>query len=67
VPDKPETLEELRNYILKYKDDIYLREQVNGKWDAYALSSLPADKAIEHVLEFVLRFVKVGFIPYRVK
>jgi len=32
---------------------IYVREEVNGKWDSYALTELPAELAILHVLRFI--------------
>ena len=58
----PETMEELCDYILLYKGDIYVREQVDGKWGAFALSELPASKALGHAL----RFVKEGRVPTRI-
>jgi hypothetical protein len=53
------TLEELCDYIARNADRIYVRAQVSGKWDAYALNALPAQDAIEHAL----RFVKRGQVP----
>jgi len=54
---------DLCDYILKYAQDIYVREQINGKWGGYALTELPPQKAIEHTL----RFIKEGHIPVRTK
>lgn len=59
--DTPETLEDLCDYISKYKTKIFIREQVNGKWGSFALSELSADKAIDHAL----RFIKEGRVPTR--
>ena len=59
----PMTLEELCDYILENAERIYVREKVNGKWGAYALTELPPKLAIKHAL----RFIKEGIIPYVVK
>lgn len=60
----PQNLDEFCNYIIKYADDIYVREQkqIDGKWDSYALTELPVKKALEHVM----RFIKEGRIPHRI-
>ena len=50
---EPSTIGELVQYIKDYKDYIYVREQVDGKWGSYALSELPVDKAIDHALRFI--------------
>ena len=39
--DKIQSLEELCDYIVKYCEDIYVREQINGKWGSYSLAELP--------------------------
>ena len=60
----PETLEELCDYILRYASQIAVREQDgNGRWGSYFLTELTPQKAISHVL----RFVRVGKIPTRLK
>ena len=59
----PMMLEELCDYILENAERIYVREKVEGKWGAYALTELPPKLAIKHAL----RFVKEGIIPYVVK
>lgn len=59
----PETIGDLCDYISLWKHSIYVREQVNGKWDSYALTELPSNKAIDHTLHFV----KEGRIPVRLK
>ena len=59
---KPESLDELCDYIVKYVDDIYVKEQINEKWGSYSLSEIPSRLAIKHVL----KWVKEGIIPYRV-
>jgi len=57
------TLEELCDYILENAERIYVRERVDGKWGAYALTELPPKLAIKHAL----RFIKEGIIPYALK
>lgn len=57
------TVEDLCDYISLYKRSIFVREEINGKWDNYSLAELPADKAIDHALEFV----KGNRIPHRIK
>ena len=59
----PMTLEELCDYILENAERIYVREKVEGKWGAYALTELPPKLAIKHAL----RFIKEGIIPCVVK
>lgn len=65
--NQPETLHELVQYINKYKDLIYVREKVGGKWGAYALTELPARLAVSHFTRFANQFVNEGRIPHRVK
>lgn len=60
--EKIESLEELCDYIVKYCEDIYVREQVNGKWGSYSLAELPAKLALNNVM----KFIKEGKVPYRV-
>ena len=59
----PMTLEELCDYILENAERIYVREKVDSKWGAYALTELPPKLAIKHAL----RFIKEGIIPCVVK
>ena len=60
---QPQTLQELAAYIDRYQDSIYVREQVDGKWGAFALSELPTPCALSHAL----RFIQQGIIPTRIK
>lgn len=57
------TIGDLANYISLHKRSIYVREQIDGKWDSYSLSELPADLAIDHTL----RFIQQGIVPVRIK
>lgn len=58
----PESLNERCDYILKFCDDIYVREQINGKWGRYRLSEIPARLALKHAMTWI----KEGTIPHRV-
>ena len=58
----PTSLDELCDYIVKYADDIYVREQINGKWSAHALSELPVVIALKHVM----KWIKGGIVPHRI-
>lgn len=60
--EKSESLEELCDYILKSCDDIYIKEQIDGKWDMYRLSEMPAKLA----LKYAMTWIKEGSIPYRI-
>lgn len=60
--ERPESLEELCDYIVKYCDDIYVREIVDGKWGSYKLTELPP----KVMLTNVMRWIKDGECPYRV-
>lgn len=51
--DLPRTLEELCQWIEDHAETIAVREQVDGKWGAHYLSTLPARRAIHHALQFV--------------
>ena len=57
------TLDDLIDYIARYKEHIYVREQleIDGKWRSYALTELPANLAIDHALSFI----KEGRVPVR--
>ena len=59
-----ETLEDLVDYITRYKEHIYVREQleIDGKWRSYALTELPANLAIDHALSFI----KERRVPIRI-
>lgn len=58
----PTTLDELCDYIIKYADDIYVRENINGKWGSYALSEIPAMLALKHTIGWI----KEGVVPHRI-
>ena len=58
----PTSLNELCEYIVKYSDDIYVREQINGKWDSYSLTEMPTKLALVHVMGWI----KEGKIPHRI-
>lgn len=58
----PETLDELCDYIVKYADNIYVREQIDGKWDSYSLTEIPT----KLTLKWAMTFIKEGRVPYRI-
>jgi len=60
--DIPRNLEEFCDYIINYSDDIYVREQINGKWGSYALSELPTKLALKNIMVWI----KEGMIPHRI-
>lgn len=60
--EKIQSLEELCDYIVKYCEDIYVREQINGKWGSYSLAELPVKSALSNAMTFI----KEGRIPLRV-
>lgn len=60
--DLPENLYELCDYIVKYADDIYVREQIDEKWGSYSLSEIPVKLALKHATTWI----KEGRLPYRV-
>ena len=61
--DRPETIEELCNYIEIYQDSIFVREQSpSGAWVNLSLSELTTKQAIHHVC----KFIAMGIIPVRV-
>ncbi len=55
------SLDELCDYIVKYADDIYVREQIDGKWGSYSLVEIPTGMALKHAM----RFIKEGRVPHR--
>lgn len=59
---EPESIEDLCGYIVQYAGSIFVRENVDGKWDAYSLAELPATIALKHALGWV----RDGRIPVRV-
>lgn len=56
------TLEELLDYCIRYSASIFVREEMEGKWDSYALQELPTRKALEHIR----RWHQTGHHPVRV-
>lgn len=60
--DLPTSLDELCDYIVKYADDIYVREQIDERWGSYSLTEMPTKLALKHVM----RFIKEGRIPHRI-
>jgi hypothetical protein len=55
--NKIEQLKNLLAQILdrmeKHSGDIYIRAEINGKWQTTRLTDLPAEMAIEHVCRFI--------------
>jgi hypothetical protein len=49
LSDEPHNLWEYLWYIQAYAADIFVREQIEGKWDSVALASLPPDRWAYHV------------------
>ena len=58
-----ESLDERCDYILKFCDDIYVEEEINGKWGKFRLSEIPAKLA----LKYAMTWIKEGTIPHRTK
>lgn len=56
---KPETIEELCDYVAEHCHEIAVRVEIDGKWDSYFLDELPPDKAILHAM----RFIKLRQVP----
>jgi hypothetical protein len=52
-PEQAVTLAELLDEIEQNADSLYIREQIDGKWDSYALSSMPGQMAIGHAFRFI--------------
>lgn len=59
----PKDLMQLCDYIIRWADDIYVREQIEGKWGSYSLTEIPAKLALKHALTWI----KEGRIPYRIE
>lgn len=38
---------------LSTPEKVFVREQVEGKWGSYALTDLPVDIALKHVVRFI--------------
>jgi hypothetical protein len=51
----------LMEYLEKYLDEIYVREEIDGKWQTCSLSELPVPKLISHVF----RFLRENRVPAR--
>lgn len=56
---RPESLDELCDWIERHTAAIYLREQVDGRWTKVSLAELPPDRAIHHALHFI----RLGRVP----
>lgn len=62
-PDKPQALDEWLWYVRRYEATIYVREQIDGKWQSVALSTLPPERWAHHVA----RWLDKGMVPCRVR
>lgn len=60
--DIPKSWDELCDYIIKYADDIYVRENIKGKWGSFALSEIPTMLALKHAIGWI----KKGVVPHRI-
>ena len=58
-----QSLKDLLAYILEYEDVIFVREKINGEWDAVALKDLEVKTKARHIW----RFLDDGRIPARLK
>ena len=63
MSEMPETIDELCEYIVEYADEIYVREEIDGKWGTYLLAELPGQLAVKHALRFVVN----GQVPCRLE
>ena len=61
--DIPQTLEEWLVRLKRYESTIYVREQVDGKWDAVPLSELSAERWGASVA----RWLDEGHVPIRIR
>ena len=59
---EPDTLEIWLAYVRQYEADIFVREQINGKWEAVSLASLSP----ERWAYWVARWLKEHVMPVRV-
>ena len=59
---EPNTLEAWLAYVRRYEADIFVREQINDKWEAVSLASLPP----ERWAYWVERWLKEHVMPARV-
>ena len=39
--------------VLSMPEKVFVREQIDGKWGSYALTELPIDVALKHVVRFI--------------
>lgn len=59
---EPNTLEIWLAYVRQCEADIWVREQINGKWETVPLASLPP----ERWAHWVARWLKENVMPARV-
>ena len=62
-PENPQNLYEWLWRLKHNEKGIFVREQIDGVWDAGALSDLPPDKWAYHVS----RWICEGILPARVR
>lgn len=62
-PDNPTNLFEWLWRLKHYEDGIFIRHQVNGKWDSVSLSSLDSKSWAKRVAEWL----EDGSLPVRVR
>lgn len=62
-PDDPRCLTDWLWYVRHYERTIYVREQVDGRWNNVPLSALAPDRWAYHIL----RMQALGMVPCRVR
>jgi hypothetical protein len=63
LSDEPKNLWEYLWYIQAYAADIFVREQIEGKWESVALASLPPARWAYHVQGWLDK----GIVPARMR
>jgi hypothetical protein len=56
-------LDDLLDEIERHASEIFVREQINGRWGSYALTDMPPALAIKNAFNFIRR----GAWPIRLK
>lgn len=56
-------LEEMIVFINRNAEQIYVREQIDGKWGAYSLAELPPEQSRTHAMRLLGRYMVYGAGP----
>lgn len=63
---RPRDKEKLLQYIVRHKDSIFVREEIDGVFQPVSLEELPPARFVQVTERFTQQFLESGFVPHRI-